>query len=107
MLPAHQRLEPDDDFVAEPDDRLVVDAQLAPLQRGSQVVLEVEPVHRLVAHRRLEQEVPRARVALGSDHRDLGLTEQLVRRGPAGLRDGDAERGADEPLATVEREGSS
>ena len=52
--------------------------------RAPQVVLHVDPVHRLVGHRRLEQGVPARWVALGPDHRDLRLAEHLARRRPPG-----------------------
>ena len=42
---------------SEVDDRLVVEPQLAALERLAQVVLELDALHRLGAHRRLEQEV--------------------------------------------------
>ena len=43
-------------------------------------------------------------VALGPDHRDLGLAQELVGRRPDRVGEGDAHRRADEPLASVERE---
>ena len=49
VLPADERLEPDDPVGREVDQRLVVEAQLAALDRAPQVVLEVDPLERLVA----------------------------------------------------------
>ena len=89
MLPADERLEPDDPAVVEVDDRLVVAAQLAAHERGSQVVLEVDPLEHRRAHRRLEQQQPVGRVLLGADHRDLRLAEQLLGRHAVRVPDGD------------------
>ena len=105
VLPAHERLEADDPVRGQVDQRLVVDPQLAALDRPPEVVLHVDPVHRLVGHRGLEDGVPAGRVGLGPDHRDLGLAEHLARRRPARPADGDAQRGADEPLPAAHREG--
>ena len=55
-------------------------------------------------HRRLEQDVALGRVALGADHRDLGLAQHLARRRAPRPPDGDPQRRADEPLAAAHRE---
>ena len=89
VLPAHQRLEADDPVGGQVDQRLVVEAQLAALDGASEVVLHVDPVHRLFGHRRLEQDVALGRVALGTDHRDLGLAQHLAGRRAPRLPDGD------------------
>ncbi len=104
VLPADERLEPDDPVAGEVHQRLVEDAQLATLDRAAQVVLHVDPVHRLVGHRRFEQGVAVRWIALGPDHRDLGLAEHLARRRPPGPPEGDPERRADEPFPAAHRE---
>ena len=104
MLPADERLEPDDPVAGEVHQGLVVDAQLATLERAPQVVLHVDPVHRLVGHRRLEQGVAARWIALGPDHRDLRLAEHLAGRRPPGSPEGDPERRADEPFPAAHRE---
>ena len=85
VLPADERLEPDDPVGPEVDDRLVVGAQLVALEGAPEVALEIEALERLGAHRRVEQREVPGRIALGPDHRDLGLAQQLVRGDPARL----------------------
>ena len=61
MRPAQQGLEPGDPVVAEVDDRLVAQVELAPLERVVQLVLEQQPSGDPLAHRRVEQRRPRCR----------------------------------------------
>ena len=90
---------------ASDHDRLVMDAELVAIERAAEVVLEVEPLERLIAHRRLEQEMTLAGVALGADHRDLGLAQEFVgrRRGRVSRARCPMRRG-EEPVPPVERE---
>ncbi len=104
MLPADERLEADDLGAFERHDRLVVDAQLSPFERRAQVALELDPLQGLGTHGRLEERVSLGGVALRADHGDLGFAKQLVWRRSPGLRQRDAHRRTDEPLAVVERE---
>ena len=104
MLPAHERLEPDDPVGREVDQRLVVQAQLAAFDAPSQVALEVDPLDRLVRHRRLEQGMALGRIRLGLDHRDLGFAEHLLGRRPPAAPERDPDRRADEPFAVTHRE---
>ena len=104
MLPADERLEADDALGGQVDQRLIVQPKLATLDALTEVVLEVDPLDRLVGHRRLEQGVALGRVRLRPDHGDFRLAQHLVRRGPARPPQGDPDRGADEPLAAAHRE---
>ena len=104
MLPADERLEPDDAIRFEVDERLVVEAEFASLDRPPQVVLHVDPVHRLGGHRWLEDHAADRWIPLRADHCDPGLAEHLAGCRATGSPDGDPECGADEPLATTHRE---
>ena len=89
----------------EVDDRLVVEPQLVALERAAEVVLELDPLHRRRAHRRLERTCsacPASRFAWtraisASRKRSAGVA-------PAGPGDRDPEARVDEPLAIAEGE---
>ena len=79
VLPADERLEPDDPVGSEVHDRLVVEPQLVALEGPPEVVLELDALHGRRAHRRLEERVVHAGRTLRLDERDLGLAEEVGR----------------------------
>ena len=99
VAPAQQRLEAGRSTPSgEPDDRLVVQLELAGVDRALQVGAQLEPVEHARVHRRLEQAVAALAVALGDVHRGVGVADQLLgacAASPA-QRDRDADAGAQE-----------
>ena len=77
-LPAQQRLEPGQLAVAERVLRLVVERELAPLQRVVQAALRRQRRHAL--HRPIVEHGARAAVRLGAVHRQIGVAHQLIER---------------------------
>ena len=83
-LPANERLEPDDvtgvRSGAELDDRLVLEAKLAPLGGAAEPRVEVAPGGRLDEELRVEQADPAAPAGLRRIHRDVRVSKQVVGR---------------------------
>ncbi len=107
MLPAHERLDPDDLLGREIDDRLVVEPQLIAIEGVSQVGLEVEALDRLDRHRRIEQRHPstaRPDLGLRPLEGDLGVTEGIACRSAARADDDDPHPGGDVRLLVAEVE---
>ena len=78
VIPAQQGLEPGDPTGREHDDRLVVDLELAALDRPPQVGLEPQPLHDARVHRLIEDDVPLLAQRLGPIHRRVGVAEQVL-----------------------------
>ena len=72
--------------LVEADDRLVVDLELVQLERVLELGLQLEPFDDALVHRRLEDAVAALAVALRHVHRDVGVSEQLLRVGGARRR---------------------
>ncbi len=105
VLPAHQRLHPDQPAAGERQLRLEVDDQLVLDQRAAKVVLEVKASGGTLEHHVVEQRGAPAAGLLGAVHRGVGVADQLV--GAAAERGGgrDADAGVREHLlAAAERE---
>ncbi len=86
MVPAHQRLDGDRLAGREVHDRLVLDEQLALLQRALELVLEVVAADDRVAHLRGEDGEAALAALLGLVHGDVGVAQQLVDAACAGAR---------------------
>jgi hypothetical protein len=103
MAPAQQRLDTGDLPAAQPDLRLVVEAQLAVGQRLAQAALQRQPAQRDRAQRVVEGLAARLAVLLGTVHRGVGVLHQLVGVvAVAGACDGQADRRGDEARLPVE-----
>ena len=101
-LPAHQRLDFSDVPVRERMDRLVVDAKLAERQRLPKVGFELEPLHRLLLHARVENRVPRLTGGLGAVHGDVRVAQQAVRVRASRGAQRQADARADEDVAIAD-----
>ena len=105
MLPAHQRLQPHDAGGPEVHLGLVVEPELAPVERPAQLGLHLEPALHRLAHARLEHLEARAAVGLRPVHGDVGVAQESLGGGalvaPA-ERDPDA--GAHEDLLVLDPE---
>ena len=104
MVPADQRLDTGEAPGRELELRLVVQHELAPLQRLAQLALEPPARLRLLVHRRLEQAKAVAALRLGAVEGEVGVLEQRVRVLPVLREQGDADAGGDMHLVAVELE---
>ena len=108
MLPADQRLEARDLAGAEADHRLVVEGELVAVERVAQLAFDLEPAHRAGPHLGVEEDAAGAAAFLGPVHRRVGVADQQLGAGRllvVRAGDGDADRGGDEVLDAVDREG--
>jgi hypothetical protein len=103
MLPAHERLDAGDAATVELDDRLVVDLELAGLDRRRQVGTELEAVDRAAMELLLEDADRTDAALLRAVHRDVGVAQQVVDRSGAGV-ERHADGGRDREAAPVEVE---
>ena len=105
MRPAHQRLHPDDAPGVEVDLGLIVDAQLAALDRPPQRGLGLQALGAPQAHGAVEDRKAGAPALLGVVHGRVGVAQQHAggHRRVAAQRD--ADRGREEDLAVGQREG--
>ena len=101
VVPAHQRLDAEQFALGEVDDRLVLEEELAALERQVDVLLEAQPLAQLLLHARLEHHEARLAGRLRVVHRDVGVAQQLLGV-VARLREGDADAGRDVGVAAVE-----
>ena len=83
VLPAHERLGGHRPAGGEVDHRLVVDLELAAVERAAQLGLGAHAGHHAGAHRLVEQLVAAAAALLGAVHRRVGVAEQRLRACPA------------------------
>ena len=69
-------------IVAAPElgQRLVVDVELAIVERGAQVGLELAPLAQRLVHRRLVEAGEAAALGLGAVERHVGILDQVGRR---------------------------
>ena len=103
MVPAHERLDPDDRAVAQGHDGLVVERELVAFQRPAQVVLDAQPADRTATQPLVVELVAGAAALLGAVHRRLGVADEILRP-LAALCHRDPDRGGDEVLVAVEHE---
>jgi hypothetical protein len=78
VLPAHQRLRAHELAGRQVDRRLVVEPQLAALERRLQLLLDRERLHGPVAHRGVEQLGPSAAALLRAVHRGVSVLEEAL-----------------------------
>ena len=102
MLPAHQRLEPGDGAVLEPDDRLIEERDFAPLERAPQLGLDREAVALARAHRRLEHLDAISADALGVVHREFRVLEHFVALARLPVGEHESDRGGEQDFPVVE-----
>jgi len=77
VIPAHQRLDGLDPTAFEVDDRLVLEDELASLERALQVGFQLESLHHLGMEALLEEVIPALRLALGLVHGQVRVAEEL------------------------------
>src|SRR5579859_2621490 len=104
MLPAYQRLGPGDPAGGERDDRLVVDAQLAALERAAQVGLELEQLDGALVHGGVELHPAAAALRLGAVERGVRVAEQIFRPRVRCVAVRDADADAAEHLLPAQHE---
>ena len=73
MLPSHQGLDAEHGGAAQADDRLVEDAELAPLQRPAQIGLDLEALQGQRPHAPLERLDAVPAPLLGPVHGGVGV----------------------------------
>src|SRR6267378_6569978 len=78
MIPAQQRLAAADTIVAEIDDRLVLDLELAVPECLAQILLKLAARMHQRIHHRLEEAIGAAAVGLGAIKREIGALEKLI-----------------------------
>ena len=107
MVPADQGLDTGEAPGRELELRLVVQHELAPLQRLAQLALEPPARLRLLVHGRLEEAGLVTALGLGAVEGQLGMLEQRVRVWPVLREQGDADAGREMDLLAgeVERRG--
>src|SRR3712207_941170 len=93
VLPARQRLHPDDLKRIEADDRLVVEDQLVAIDPAAQLALDLKPLDRAGAQLLAEQLGAAATMLLGPVHRGVGVAHKPL--GGDGRRMGGRRRGSD------------
>ena len=101
VLPADERLDPDQPLAAELEDRLVVQDQLVVSQRSRQRLLELHPLDHRRVHLRLVDLLLALALGLRSVEREVGVAQQVV---GLAVADRDPDAGADEHLASLDPE---
>ena len=102
VVPAHQRLEPDQHLALGVDQRLVDQVELARGDRGPQVGLEADAVLLLRLQRRGEIARAAAAGVLGLVKREVGLEDEVVDGGAVDRAEGAADRDADDDLGLLD-----
>ena len=102
MAPAHQRLGAAALAPADVDDGLVVQLEFVAQQRAPHVLFELAAVARVRLHGGLEEAIAVAALGFRLVEREVGVAHELV--GVAGVlrRQRDADRGADDDLASID-----
>ncbi len=106
VQPAHQRLRAVHLAVVEPDQRLVLDEELAPVQRGGQRRGEAVPGDGAGVGLRVGELVAVAAGGLGPVHRDVGAAQHLRRAAFARRSLDDADAAAHQQFPAVDADGS-
>ena len=94
VVPAHERLDARDAPVGELDDRLVVQRELAAVERAAQLALGARRSARAPRMRASKSSKPPRPRVLGAVHRRVGVAQQVARRASSlpDERDADARR---------------
>ncbi len=100
MAPAHERLDADHPLAGQIEDRLVDQEQLVLLHGRAQIGFEVQATLRVRVQARVVQRVAVLAGGLGRVQGEVGVAQQLIRRGVVADRHADA-RGDRERLAGV------
>ena len=104
MIPAQERLEADDARAVRLDDRLVMELQLSPVDRGIEGLLDPMAGHQLRIHLRRE-ELERVRaLILGAIHRDVCGAQQGLAVGSVAGVQRDSDRAGHEEVLPLERD---
>jgi hypothetical protein len=98
MLPAQQRLDPDDAIAVEGHLGLIVEPHLTGLEAPPEIVLRLVSVVLGLEHVLREHDVAGAAVLLGPPHGGVGPRHALVDIPCAGCRERDPDRGGDQYL---------
>ena len=104
MVPADQRLERADAVVLEVEQRLVIELELAALDREAQVGFELAALPAPAVEALLEESVGAAPGFLGAVEREVGVAQQVVGVAAVRGRDGDADAGRRRELVAVDDE---
>jgi hypothetical protein len=107
VLPAQQRLRPPNLAAAQVHHRLIVEHQLAVLERLPEAVLEGEPLERLGVHGRGVELIVVPALVLGPVHRGVGVADQRLHVLTVGGIEAHADAGRNEKLALVDGEGEA
>ena len=105
VLPADQRFEAGNFLAGGADDRLIMDRQLAALDRLAKVVLEQLAFRRFAVHRWLVEAVLAAAGGLGGVEREVGVADQGVGAGASRVADRDPDRRSDRHLVALDHVG--
>ena len=103
MLPADESLESGDLFSRGTDDRLVMNRELAALDRLPEIVFKQLALGGLAVHRRLVETVLAAPRPFGGVEREIGIADQCVRTCTARVADHHANGGSDRNLVALDR----
>lgn len=101
MLPSGERFEADERSGPERNDRLVGDRQLVVVDRVAEIRLELQPIHRALAHGRVEKLDRRRAVSLRTAQGNRGVLQKVFRTVVARGADGDADGGRHEDLPSL------
>ena len=104
VLPAHQRLHPNELVVGQRHDGLVPHAELAALERAPQVSLEPQSTYRHVVQRGIEHRVPACAGVLGAVHRQVGVADDVLARSVRIGGHGHADAGSGKHVLPIERQ---
>ena len=100
VLPPHERLHSEDLAARQRSDRLVLETQLAVSDRGTQVVLELEPLADLLAQAGVEDRDPAPAPRLRLEHRHVGVLQEARGVGRTVLEQHDPDARGDSERAT-------
>ena len=77
MVPANQRFKAGELSGSQHHDRLVVNAELFPLERASQIVFHLEQIHRVRVHAFVKDFIARLALGLRAIHRRVGIAQHI------------------------------
>src|SRR5918994_5784649 len=107
MIPTEQRLNRQDASRRDVDDRLIGDVELSPLQPPPQLRLLLQPFQSLAVDARVEDREDATTSGLGPVERDIGGSQQILRRVQIWRGNRDADRAADHQFVALGAERST